>query len=119
MIPMHVARFRFEESQMTRKRRRSRLSNLAESKARIAKISKVFDLVVEQRIEALNRDGIKLEECSMERQNEEQVHILAEFLRVVMRRYARDEQAMDDAVTAAAEEMGLRGIELGYSSRSR
>ncbi|KAL9003430.1 MAG: hypothetical protein Q9188_003699 [Gyalolechia gomerana] len=106
MIPMQVARIGLEEPRMTRKRRRSRLSDLPGSKARIANVSKVFDLVVEQRIEALNRAGIKLEECSPERQNEEQIHILAEFLRVVMRRYARDEQSMNEAITTAAREMG-------------
>ncbi|KAL9028230.1 MAG: hypothetical protein Q9196_003374 [Gyalolechia fulgens] len=118
MIPMQVARIGLEEPQMTRKRRRSRLSDLAGSRTRIANVSKVFDLVVEQRIEALNRDGIKLEECSSERQNEEQIHILAEFLRVVMRRYARDEQSMNEAIRTAAGEMGVSGITFGDSSPS-
>lgn len=118
MIPMQVARIGLEKPRMTRKRRRSRLSDLAGSKARIANVSKVFDLVVEQRIEALNRAGIKLEECSPERQNEEQIHILAEFLRIVMRRYARDEQSMNEAITTAAGEMGVSGITSGYLTQS-
>ncbi|KAI4125536.1 MAG: hypothetical protein LQ338_004184 [Usnochroma carphineum] len=118
MIPMQVARIGLEEPRMTRKRRRSRLSDLAGSKTRIANVSKVLDLVVEQRIEVLNHNGVKLEECSTERQNEEQVHILAEFLRTVMRRYDSDEQAINDAITAAAEEMGVGGIELGDSTRT-
>ncbi|KAL8651229.1 MAG: hypothetical protein Q9210_003380 [Variospora velana] len=113
MIPMQVARIGLEEPRMTRKRRRSRLSDLAGNKARIANVSKVLDLVIEQRIESLKCAGIKLEDCSAERQEEEQVHVLAEFLRVVLRRYMQDERAMNDAVTAAAQEMGVSGIELG------
>ncbi|KAI4144602.1 MAG: hypothetical protein L6R39_004111 [Caloplaca ligustica] len=116
MIPMQVARIGFEEPLMTRKRRRSRLSELAGNRNRIANVSKVLDLVIEQRLELLNRNGIKLEECSAERQNEEQVHILAEFLRVVMRRHTQDEQAMTDAITAAAEDMGVGGINMEDSS---
>lgn len=118
MIPMQVARIGLEEPRMTRKRRRSRLGDLAGSKARIANVTKVFDLVVEQRIEALDRDGIKLEECSLERQNEEQIHILADFLRVVMRRYAQDEQSMNESIRTAAEGMGASGITLGDSSQT-
>ncbi|KAI4245020.1 MAG: hypothetical protein L6R42_010288, partial [Xanthoria sp. 1 TBL-2021] len=71
---------------MTRKRRRSRLSDVTGLKVKLANVSKVLDLVVEQRLEALKRQGVKLEECSTERQDEEQVHVLAAFLRVVMRR---------------------------------
>ena len=116
MIPMQVARIGLERPQMTSRRRRARLSELTGSKARIADVSKVFDLVVEQRIEALNRDGIKLEECSVERQNEEQVHILAEFLQVVMRRNIQDGETIDAAIRAAKDEMGLAGTEFKISS---
>ncbi|KAL8900239.1 MAG: hypothetical protein Q9207_005791 [Kuettlingeria erythrocarpa] len=112
MVPLQVARIGLEEPRMTRKRRRSRLSDLAGSKARIANVSRVFDMVVEQRVEALEHRGIKLEECSAERQDEEQLHILAEFLRVVMRRYIQNEEVMDAGIVAAADEMGVGGIGL-------
>ncbi|KAL8729838.1 MAG: hypothetical protein Q9166_004479 [cf. Caloplaca sp. 2 TL-2023] len=112
MIPMQVARVGLEEPRMTRKRRRSRWSDVAGNKVKLANVSKVLDLVVEQRIEALERHGVKLEHCSTQRQNEEQLHILAAFLRVVIRRYAQDEQAMNDAITTAAEDMGAKSIEL-------
>ncbi|KAL8842392.1 MAG: hypothetical protein Q9170_000520 [Blastenia crenularia] len=118
LIPMQVARIRLEESPVARKRRRSRLSDLAGNKAAIANISKVFDLVVDRRMEALNHRGIKLEKCSIQRQNEEQVHVLAEFLRVIIRRQAQDEQAVNNAAQTAAEEMGLRGIELRDTSQA-
>ncbi|KAL8755250.1 MAG: hypothetical protein Q9199_003767 [Rusavskia elegans] len=112
MIPMLVARKGLGQPQMTRKRRRSRLSDVTGLKVKLANVSKVLDLVVEQRLEALKRQGVKLEECSTERQDEEQVHVLAAFLRVVMRRYAEDEHRMNDGIKTAAEEMGAVGIEL-------
>lgn len=112
MIPIQVARIGLEEPRIARKRRRSRMSDLAGNKARVANVSKVFDLVVEQRIEALELQGVKLEDFSAERQNEEQVHVLAEFLRVVMRRYAQDEQAINEGIMTAAEQMGVRNTEL-------
>ncbi|KAL8912363.1 MAG: hypothetical protein Q9171_002650 [Xanthocarpia ochracea] len=110
MIPLQVARKRLEQPQMTRKRRRSRLSEITGIKAGFANVSKVLDLVVEQRVEALKNQGVKLEDCSIQRQNEEQLYVLAEFLRVVMRRYAKDEQTINDGILTAAEEMGVRGI---------
>ncbi|KAL8761990.1 MAG: hypothetical protein Q9184_001937 [Pyrenodesmia sp. 2 TL-2023] len=113
MVPMQVARIGLEEPRMTRKRRRSRLGDLAGSKARIANVSQVFDMVVEQRLEALEQHGIKLEQCSTKRQDEEQLHILAEFLRVVMRRYIQNEEVMNAGIAAAADEMGVGGIEVG------
>lgn len=112
MIPMQVARIGLEKPQMTRKRRRSRLSDMAGHAIKVADVSKVLDLVVEERIEALNRQGINLEECSAQRQNEERVHILAGFLRVVIQRFGQDEQATNNAIMGAAEEMGVRGIDL-------
>ncbi|KAL9604834.1 MAG: hypothetical protein Q9219_000282 [cf. Caloplaca sp. 3 TL-2023] len=118
MIPLQAARIGLAEPEprMNRKGRRSRLSELAGNKERIANVSRVLDLVVEQRMETLNHEGIKLEDCSTERQNEEQIYILADFLQVVMRRYAQDEQAVKDAIKLAAEEMGVPGIGIGYLS---
>ncbi|CAL8575418.1 hypothetical protein XPA_001341 [Xanthoria parietina] len=113
MIPMLVARKGLGPPPMTRKRRRARLSDVSGLKTKLANVSRVLDLVVEQRIESLKRQGVKLEDCSSQRQDEEQVHILAAFLRVVMRRYAEDEQRMNEEIKTAAEEMGAVGIELG------
>ncbi|KAL8882237.1 MAG: hypothetical protein Q9192_007617 [Flavoplaca navasiana] len=112
MIPMLVARRSLGQPQMTRKRRRSRLSDVTGLKGKLADVSKVLDLVVEQRMEALNRQGVKLETCSTQRQNEEQVHVLAAFLRVVMRRYVDDQQTMTEGIETAAQEMGAVGIDL-------
>ncbi|KAL8850712.1 MAG: hypothetical protein Q9221_004360 [Calogaya cf. arnoldii] len=112
MIPMLVARKGLGQPQMTRKRRRSRLSDVPGFKVKLANVSKVLDLVVEQRMETLKRQGIKLENYSTERQNEEQIHMLAAFLRVIIRRYAEDEQRSNEGIKTAAEEMGAVGIEL-------
>ncbi|KAL8951160.1 MAG: hypothetical protein Q9222_002848 [Ikaeria aurantiellina] len=112
MIPMQVARIGLEKDQGPRKRRRSRLSDLTGNKAMIANVTKVFDVVVEQRIEVLQQKGIKLEECDVQRQNEEQIYVLADFLRVVMRRYVSDERAIDERIVAAAEEMGVGDIDM-------
>ncbi|KAL8682152.1 MAG: hypothetical protein Q9186_001773 [Xanthomendoza sp. 1 TL-2023] len=110
MIPMQVARIGLGESKMTPRRRRSRFPDYAGNKVKVANVSKVLELVVEQRIETLKRQGIKLEHYSAHQQQEEQVHILAEFLRVVMRRMAPDEQAMNDAIQTATKEMGCKDI---------
>ncbi|KAL8807428.1 MAG: hypothetical protein Q9223_001578 [Gallowayella weberi] len=109
MIPMQVARIGLGEPKVTPKRRRSRFPDYAGNKVKVANVSKVLELVVEQRIEMLKRQGVKLENYSAQQQQEEQVHILAGFLRVVMRRLASDEQAMDDAIRTAATEMGFQG----------
>ncbi|KAL8672189.1 MAG: hypothetical protein Q9168_003353 [Polycauliona sp. 1 TL-2023] len=111
MIPMLVARKSLGQSPMTRKRRRSRLSEAAGLNIKLADVSQILDLVVEQRVEELKQQGIKLEECGIQRQDEEQVHILVAFLRVVMRRYAGDEASMKEGIKTAAEEMGAVGSE--------
>ncbi|KAI4247756.1 MAG: hypothetical protein L6R40_001342 [Gallowayella cf. fulva] len=109
MIPIQVARIGFGGQPMTRKRQRSRLSRLAAPvpNSKIRNISRVLELVAEQRIEALERDGVKLEDWNSQRQLEEQVHILAEFLRVVLRRELEDEKAVEKSITVASEEMGV------------
>ncbi|KAL8666651.1 MAG: hypothetical protein Q9202_001189 [Teloschistes flavicans] len=113
LIPMQVARIGLEGNQTPRGERRSRLSNLAGKKAQMARVSKVLDLVVGQRIETLARKGVKLEKCSSRRQEEEQLYILAEFLRVVLRkRYGEDKSVIDKAISAAADEMGAASVNM-------
>ncbi|KAI4201219.1 MAG: hypothetical protein LQ350_003396 [Teloschistes chrysophthalmus] len=113
LIPMQIARIGLEGVRTTRGERRSRLSDLAGKKAQMTRVSKVLDLVVEQRIVTLDRKGVKLEHCSPRRQKEEQLYILADFLRVVLRkRYSQDESAMNKAISAAAGEMGVSSVNM-------
>ncbi|KAL8642148.1 MAG: hypothetical protein Q9228_001140 [Teloschistes exilis] len=86
LIPMQIARIGLEGVRTARGERRSRLSDLAGKKAQMTRVSKVLDLVVEQRIVTLDRKGVKLEHCSPRRQKEEQLYILADFLHVVLRK---------------------------------
>ncbi|KAL8969818.1 MAG: hypothetical protein Q9183_001812 [Haloplaca sp. 2 TL-2023] len=115
LIPMQVARIGLERTPVTPRRRRSRLSDRAGHKTKVADVERVLDLVVERRLEALEQQGVNLEECSVERQNEEKVHMLAGFLRLVMQRMGRDVQAASSAIDAAAEEMGVRDLNLQQS----
>ena len=114
MIPMQVARIwtGFNEAKTSRRRRRSRLFEIAGSKSSIANVSQVLDLIAEQRVGMLAEKGIRLEEFNEEQQNEEQLFIMAELLRVALRRLGNDEDDMTAAIASAAREMGVGAITL-------
>lgn len=90
-------------------RRRSRLSDNTHSVANIARITKAFALVTEQRAEILQQRGIELDEAAMQ---EEQLYLLAEFLRVVLRRTAPESGMVEKNVERAAWEMGVGGMRI-------
>lgn len=88
-------------------RRRSRLSDNTQSKANIARITKVFELVTENRADTLQKRGIELDEDAIK---EEQLYLLAEFVRVVLRRMVPAEVQVEQMVEQAAWEMGVGGM---------
>lgn len=90
-------------------RRRPRLSDNSQSKANIARITKVFELVTDQRADTLQQRGIKLDEDAVK---EEQLYLLAEFIRVVLRKMAPAELDVGQSIEQAAWEMGVGGMRM-------
>lgn len=91
------------------RRRRSRLTDNTQAKANIARITQVFQLISEERAAILQGRGLKLD-VAMSR--EEQLYLLAEFLRVVLRRTASMELGVERLLEKAAWEMGVGGIRI-------
>lgn len=90
-------------------RRRSRLSDNTQSKANVTRITKALELVTEQRADTLQKRGIKLDEDAIK---EEQLYLLAEFVRVVLRNMAPNEVEVEQSIEKAAWEMGVGGIRI-------
>lgn len=90
-------------------RRRSRLSDNTQSKANIGHITKVLELVTDQRGETLEQRGINLDEDAMK---EEQLYLLVEFVRVILRRMAPDEDEVEKSFAQAAWDMGVGGMRM-------
>lgn len=90
-------------------RRRSRLSDNTQSKANIARISKVFELVTDQRSETLQQRGFSLEGEAIK---EEQLYLLAELVRVVLRKIAPEGYELEKSIEQAAWEMGVGGMRM-------
>lgn len=87
--------------------RRTRLTGNTQTKANIARITKVFELVTEQRSNILQRRGTELDEGAIQ---EEQLYLLAEFLRVILQRVMPDEVELERNIEKSASEMGVGGI---------
>ena len=111
MITMQVARIGSDPPKTTR-RRRARLSSNPQSTINISKIAQVLVLLTEQRAETLAQGGVKVEELDAPAQAEEQLFLLAEFLKVVLRRTAQGDSSPDSAISKAAWEMGVGGLDM-------
>ncbi len=111
MVILQVASMGAGNASRTSRRRRSRLTDNTQAKANIARITKVFQLVSEQRAEVLQARGVKLDEAAS---REEQLYLLAEFLRVVLRMTDPDSEdfAVEKEIEKVAWEMGVGGIRI-------
>lgn len=90
-------------------RRRPRLSDNTQRKANIARITKVFELVTDQRAVTLQQRGVTLDQDAT---NEEQLYLLSEFVRVVLRKMTSDEVEVEHSIEQAAWAMGVGGMRI-------
>lgn len=111
MITMQVARIGSDAPKTTR-RHRARLSSNSQSKTNMSKIAQVLVLLTEQRTESLAQRGLNVEELDASAQAEEQLFLLAGFLKVVLRRTAQEDSSPESAIDKAAWEMGVGGLDM-------
>ncbi|MCJ1299163.1 hypothetical protein MMC08_001955 [Hypocenomyce scalaris] len=112
-ITMQAARIGSDGSDSkTTKRRRSRLSGNLHSKTHLSKIAHVLVLLTEQRGETLAQRGLKVEDLDASASAEEQLFLLAEFLRVILKRTAQEDSSPDSAIEKAAWDMGVGGLRM-------
>ena len=82
-------------------------------KANVARIAQAFELIIEQREKYLVEAGVdNWQQCDAGIQKEENLFILAEFLRAVLRRTTMDEDAVEVNIEKAAWEMGVSGVRM-------
>lgn len=87
-------------------RRRSRLSGNSQHKQNIARIAQVMELLTEQRRLAVEEKRVVLDEKG---KAEEQLWLLAELLRTVLKRKGEE---WEEEVSKAAWEMGVSGVRM-------
>lgn len=94
------------------KRRRSRHRH-PQREANVARISRVLQIMTEEREEVLVEAGLNhIQQCDADIQKEERLFVLAQFLRTVLRRMAVDEAAVNANIEKAAWEMGVSGVRM-------
>ena len=82
-------------------------------KANMARIAQAFAIITEQREKYLVENGLNdMQQCDADIQKEEELFVLAEFLRAVLRTTTMDENAVLGNIEKAAQEMGIRGVSM-------
>ena len=90
-------------------RRRARLSSNPQYKANIGRISRVLEILIEQRGQIIQERGIQLDEAG---HIEEHLFLIAELLRTILRRRIPDPVEMEKGIEKAAWEMGVSGVSM-------
>lgn len=106
MIALHISRLRSQDSEVPRNRR----SRLVRSKADVAKVAKVLEMLTERRMEVLADRGMNFEDLDEQQQADEQLYLMSELLRVVMNKVTGDASVAETKVEQAAWDMGVGGI---------
>ncbi|MCJ1361319.1 hypothetical protein MMC16_000417 [Acarospora aff. strigata] len=109
MIALHISRLKSSESRSW-KTRHSRLARSSNSKADLAKITKILEMLTERRLKTLTERGINIEDMNQAQQADELLHLLSELLRVVMNRMTGEASIVENNIGKAAWEMGVGGI---------
>lgn len=91
-------------------RRRARLSSNTQYKANMGRISRVLELLIEDRGQILKERGIQLDEAGY---SQEHLYLVAELLRTILRRRIPDPVEMEKEIEKAAWEMGVSGVRMG------
>ncbi|KAI5305273.1 translocation protein S66 [Ascosphaera pollenicola] len=94
-----------------RARRRSRIINRTSTS--IDKVAQVMELVRDQRLAALGKEDVRLEDLTAEEQRLLQVEIVTDSLKVFLNRLDGQSDITDAKIRKAAEDMGLPDIYLG------
>ncbi len=108
MITLQVTSMGTSESRASG-RRRTRLSSHPHHKANIGRMSRVLELLIEQREQVLQDRGIIVDEAG---QIEEQLYLVAELVRTVLRTLTPDPIEMEKGIEKAAWEMGVSGVRM-------
>ncbi|KAG8623286.1 hypothetical protein KVT40_008262 [Elsinoe batatas] len=74
-------------------------------------VEKVLEALRERRVQALERDGVVLEDMDEKAQKEENVGLLVALVKSILGRIQGDDAAVEEAVDVAAKEMGLGSSE--------
>ncbi|KAI4217162.1 MAG: hypothetical protein LQ351_000471 [Letrouitia transgressa] len=109
MVPMQVSRMMSDPSKTSSQRQRLGRSNPV-SQRRLANMSHLLDLIVDQRAKKLESEGVKLEESDKGRLQDEQLYILSELLRVLLRQTVPDETKLRESLNMATIDMGVSRI---------
>ncbi|KAI9720367.1 MAG: hypothetical protein M1812_002873 [Candelaria pacifica] len=110
MLVLQIARMDSAESTVQRRRRAS-----ASSKNNVAKVTKVLEALTERRQKFLTDKGIDQDSFDAATIMKERSNILSSLLRVVLSRSDADTATVDSNVQKVAWEMGVGGMDLGYT----
>ncbi|RAL07453.1 pentatricopeptide repeat protein [Aspergillus homomorphus CBS 101889] len=114
MIVLQVARMAGVPAD-TPKRRLRRLSSTPRSKENVAHVQTLVQILNDRKMAALEARGQNLKGLEPHEQEQYQLEIMAELLRAVMNRTAKDPSVVESEIAAVADEMAVSGIDLGLA----
>ncbi|KAL9121459.1 MAG: hypothetical protein Q9187_001981 [Circinaria calcarea] len=112
MISLQVARMEQEKTK-TSKSRRQRVRSASDDRIDLAKVAQVLELLTEKREQDLQERHIKADELGGRAQLEEQLFLLAEFVRMVLAKNTPPNKPAGESIEQVAWEMGVGGIRMG------
>ena len=114
MVSLQIVRMAAGEEEARRRRKRGRPNvKNPHRQANTTKITQAFALVANQRHEVLKEHGIDILRSKDEHLKEEEaLFILAEFIRIVLRKLAVDDTLVESNIKRAASEMGAGGLRM-------
>ena len=112
MISLQVARMEQEKTK-TSKSRRQRVRSALDDRIDLAKVAQVMELLTEKREQDLQKRHIKADELDGSVQLEEQLFLLAEFIRMVLAKNTPPNKPVSESIEQVAWEMGVGGIRMG------
>jgi hypothetical protein len=86
-------------------------------KTAIATINNVLGILSEQRAEDLQQQGVDTKQFDAEQRGIENLHLLTEFLRAVLRKTAPDDATVDKAIEKASRTMGAGDLKIESATR--
>ncbi|EAW15104.1 pentatricopeptide repeat protein [Aspergillus clavatus NRRL 1] len=114
LIALQVARMAAVPTD-TPKRRLRRLSTTPRSKENIAQVNRLVEILSERKAAGLQAQGLHPDHLEPHEKQQYQLEIMADLLRVVMRRTAADPSQIEDEITTVAAEMGVSPADIGSS----
>ncbi|MCJ1409613.1 hypothetical protein MMC19_003694 [Ptychographa xylographoides] len=111
MIALQLARIGEQKPKITKRHRRRAAGN-DQSAVNVEKVATVTQVLMEEREEQLQAEGIIADDLTEEQNEQEALHLLATLIRTFLESLGYSDEMMHEKIEKAAWEMGASGLEM-------